>query len=404
MFYNKFRNSDGGDDVRQGKVTSGSEYLHTKSITIPKPLIGNEADLRPELQPQPQPQPPPAEHNVCCTWTERKCKQQSCHVIYSKHIFIGKRCTICTISWCILAGIILIAAVIVCGYLVYVHWPQLTKSTGSINITLFIPPFSVVEVDPDKYNIGKNNLSKNNLVINADDHLVLIAASATTNLKNISLPVNDITLGEGKSYSLLRNWAANASGTITTHECHMTCKWGNLKNPPANDNDCDQNLIPTSSPNSSLQKVYELDEILKTRRSHDYNVALITFCGNNSTNSKVEFNITESLHIPNKNATTIIYASQQEIVVPKKYKLYIDTRHIALSSEEDYGKPVKIELQQANERDDLIIIISSVGGGMLVLFLFTLILTIVAFICFFTFRRNNLFPLGIAYHNNNNNN
>ena len=83
MFYNKFRNSDGGDDVRQGKVTSGSEYLNTKSITILKPLIGNEADPQPE--PQPQPQPQPAEHNVCCTWTERKCKQQSCHVIYSKH-------------------------------------------------------------------------------------------------------------------------------------------------------------------------------------------------------------------------------------------------------------------------------------------------------------------------------
>lgn len=285
----------------------------------------------------------------------------------------------------------------ICGSLVY--WLQSTKSTDSINTTLFIPPFSVVEVDPDEYNINKSNL-----VINADDHLVLIAASATIKLfKNISLPVNDITLGEGKSYSLLRNWADNASGTITTHECHMTCKWGNLTNPPANDNDCDQNLIPTSSSNSSSQKVHELDEILKSK-SDNYDVVLITFCGNNSTNSKVEFNITESLHIPNKNAATIIYASQQEIVVPAKteYKLYIDTRHIVLSSEEDYGEPVKIELQQANERDELIIIISSVGGGMLVLFLFTLILAIVAFICFFTLRRNNLFSLGIAYRNNNN--
>ena len=254
----------------------------------------------------------------------------------------------------------------------------------------------MVKVDRHHYNI-----SENNLVINADDHLVLIAASATIK-QNIPLPVNDITLGEGKSYSLLRNWAGNESGTITTHECHMTCKWGNLINPPANDNDCDQNLIPTSSPNLSLQKVYELDEILKSK-SDNYDVVLITFCGNNSTNSKVEFNITEPLPIPNKNATTIIYASQQEIVVPKtEYNLYIDTRHIVLSSEEDYGEPVKIELQQANERDELIIIISSVGGGMLVLFLFTLILAIVAFICFFTLRRNNLFSLGIAYRNNNN--
>ena len=260
----------------------------------------------------------------------------------------------------------------------------------------------MVKVDRDKYDI-----SKNNLFINADDHLVLIAASTTIKHKNISLPVNDISLGEGKSYSLLRNWAVNntsgnASGTITTHECHMTCKWGNLTNPPANDNDCDQNLIPISSPNSSLQKVHELDEIFKSR-SDNYDVVLITFCGNNSTNSKVEFNITEPLPIPNKNAATIIYASQQEIVVPKtEYQLYIDTRHIVLSSEEDYGEPVKIELQQANERDELIIIISSVGGGMLVLFLFVLILAIVAFICFFTLRRNNLFSLGIAYRNNNN--
>ena len=288
---------------------------------------------------------------------------------------------------------------IVCGSLVYVYWPQLTKSTDSINTTLFIPPFSVVEVDRHKYNIIKNNL-----VINADDHLVLIAASTTIKRKNISLPVNDIALGEGKTYSLLRNWAVNASGsgTITTHECHMTCNWGNLTNPPANDNDCDQNLIPISSPNSSLQKVHELDEIFKSR-SDNYDVVLITFCGNNSTNSKVEFNITEPLPIPNKNAATIIYASQQEIVVPKtEYQLYIDTRHIVLSSEEDYGEPVKIELQQANERDELIIIISSVGGGMLVLFLFVLILAIVAFICFFTLRRNNLFSLGITYRNNNN--
>lgn len=290
---------------------------------------------------------------------------------------------------------------IVCGSLVYV----LTKSTDNNTTTLFIPPFSVVEVDPDKYNI-----SRNNLVINADGHFVLVATALNTsiNFKNISLPVNDIALGEGKSYSLLRNWAVNnasgnASGTITTHECHMTCKWGNLTNPPANDNDCDQNLIPISSPNSSLQKVHELDEIFKSR-SDNYNVVLITFCGNNSTNSKVEFNITEPLPIPNKNAATLIYTSQQEIAVPKAegYKLYIDTRHIAFSSKEDYGELINITLQQANEKDELIIIISSVGGGILVLFLFVLILAIVAFICFFTLRRNNLFSLGIAYRNNNN--
>lgn len=95
MFYNKYRDLDGEGDVMprvmQGKVTSGSEYLHTKSITILKPLIGNEADPQPEPQPQPQPQPPPAEHNVCCTCTKRKCKQQSCHVIYSKHIHIYRQ-------------------------------------------------------------------------------------------------------------------------------------------------------------------------------------------------------------------------------------------------------------------------------------------------------------------------
>ena len=91
----------------------------------------------------------------------------------------------------------------------------------------------------------------------------------------------------------------------------------------------------------------------------------------------------------------------KKIAVPKaeEYKLYIDTRHIALSSEEDYGKPVQIELQQVNEKDHSIIIISSVGGGMLVLFLFALVIAIVVSICFFL-RRQNLLPLD---HNNNNN-
>ena len=123
---------------------------------------------------------------------------------------------------------------IVCGAMLIVHWSQLTKSTDNSTTTLFIPRFSVVEVDPDKCNI-----SKNKLVINADDHLVLVAAVLNTSIEytNVPFPVNEIVLDEYETYSVLIKWdlSHDVLGDIMyTHGCKMTHTWGDLTNPPPN--------------------------------------------------------------------------------------------------------------------------------------------------------------------------
>lgn len=256
----------------------------------------------------------------------------------------------------------------------------------------------MVEVDPDKYNI-----SKNNLVINADDQPVYAAAVVNTAIEytNVPRPINKIALDAQETYSVLIKWTlpSDVSGNdIDTAGCHTIITWGNLTNPPPK-----ANCFLPFEPTKLTGRTYLLPQIFINKSNDTQDLLRITFCSSYD-NSRVNISITERQPIFRNNANII--KSPHKIAVPKdkKYKLLIDTSHITPSSEEDYGEPVKIELQQANEKDELIIIISSVGGGMLVLLLFVLILAIVAFICFFTLRRNNLFSLGIAYRNNNNNN
>ena len=167
----------------------------------------------------------------------------------------------------------------------------------------------MVEVDPDKYDI-----SENKLVINADDHLVLVAAALNTSIEytNVPLPVNKIALDAQETYSVLIKWdlSDDVSGDIMyMHGCKITYIWGNLTNPPNFDYyDCLGNnpYIPTLA-----EPDHRIDPIFNTK-GDTQDLVRITVCSS-SNNSRVNINIRERLPIPEKNLNTIIYASQKKL-------------------------------------------------------------------------------------------